>query len=276
MEVHNDTYCVYVHINKINDKKYIGQTVRGDNPKLRWKNGTGYQEQRLFWRAIQKYGWNNFEHEVVASNLTKEEADNFEILLIKKLNTTNPLFGYNVACGGGGTLGRHPTEEQINKQKETMKKYYSDPDFIQKMRDVAQKRPIYQFTIDGIFVDLYESSMDAERKTGLDSGAISKCACGKAYCAGDYIFVFQEDIDNIMDRVEKYNNRRIQRKESIVRLTLDGNYIDTWKNAYTAERELGISYKNINSVCRHIRNKAGGFKWMYLSDYIQSYKTCVE
>ena len=271
MEIHNDTYCVYVHINKTNGKKYVGQTIYGNNPNRRWKNGDGYKVQPHFWRVIQKYGWDNFEHEIIASNLTKEEANNFEILLIEKLNSTNPQLGYNANLGGGGNLGFHPTEEQINKQRETMRKYYNDEKYIQNMRNVACKRSVYQFTLSGVFVEKYESSMDAERKTGFDSGAISKCALGKAYFVGDYIFTFEEDINNILNRVEQYNNRKIQRKEEVVRLTLDGDYVDKWKNAYTAERHLGISYKNINAVCRHVRNKAGGFKWMYLSDYIKLY-----
>ncbi len=270
MEIYNDTFCVYIHINKINGKKYIGQTIYSDHPNRRWRNGSGYKVQEYFWRAIQKYGWDNFDHEIVASNLTKEEADNFEILLIQKFNTTDPQCGYNITLGGGGMLGWHPTDQQINKQKDTMRKYYDYIKYIQRMRDVAPKRAVYQFTLSGLFIEKYESSMEAERQTGLNSGAISKCAFGKAYFVGDYIFVFEEDVDNIMDRIKKYNNRRIQRKEQVVRLTLDGNYIDTWENAYTAEKQLGISYKNINAVCRHVRNKTGGFKWMYLSEYTQS------
>ena len=58
------------------------------------KDGSGYLIKKndkycqpAFASAILKYGWNNFEHEIVANNLTKEEADDFEKLLIKKLNT---------------------------------------------------------------------------------------------------------------------------------------------------------------------------------------------
>lgn len=84
MEIYNGTYCVYIHTNIVNGKKYVGQTVFGDNPNSRWRNGTGYARSIHFYNAIQKYGWDNFEHEIVASKLTKEEACSFECLLIKK------------------------------------------------------------------------------------------------------------------------------------------------------------------------------------------------
>ena len=86
MEIYNDTYCVYIHTNKINGKRYVGQTINGNNINKRWSNGLGYKTCTAFYRAIQKYGWDSFEHEIVASNLTKEEANNFEIILINKLN----------------------------------------------------------------------------------------------------------------------------------------------------------------------------------------------
>ena len=38
-----------------------------------------------FWNAIEKYGWDNFDHEIIASNLTLKEANQFETLLITKL-----------------------------------------------------------------------------------------------------------------------------------------------------------------------------------------------
>ena len=100
MEIYNDNFCVYAHINKINGKKYVGQTCQ--NPRERWDNGRGYKRCTYFYNAIQKYGWENFEHEIIASNLTKEEADNFEKLLIDKLNLLDSALGYNLREGGSG------------------------------------------------------------------------------------------------------------------------------------------------------------------------------
>ena len=72
LEIYNGTYCVYCHINKVNGKKYIGITKTDVNK--RWHNGAGYKGQPKFYRAIQKYRWSGFDHEIIASNLTESEA----------------------------------------------------------------------------------------------------------------------------------------------------------------------------------------------------------
>lgn len=107
MQIHNGTYCVYIHTFP-NGKVYVG--ITGDPPHRRWKSdGYGYHSQRLIYNAIKKYGWDNIEHEIVASNLTKEEACNFEMLLIRAFNSTDHRFGYNID-NGGFTNGKHSSE----------------------------------------------------------------------------------------------------------------------------------------------------------------------
>lgn len=90
-------YKVYYHKNKINNKYYIGITKQ--NVNKRWgKNGKNYYTQ-YFGYAIQKYGWDNFEHGILFDNLTETEAKNKEIELIKKYNSLHPN-GYNLTVGG--------------------------------------------------------------------------------------------------------------------------------------------------------------------------------
>ena len=115
-------YCVYMHTNKLNNKKYIGITCRP--VEARWNSGKGYKLNRHFWSAIQKYGWDNFIHEILASNLSKEEAQKLEVELISVYNTTDENFGYNVSIGGEGGA-RYSTEtEKIAARKITEKKRY--------------------------------------------------------------------------------------------------------------------------------------------------------
>lgn len=61
-------------------------------------------------------------------------------------------------------------------------------------------------------------------------------------------------------------------KKQIVQLTLDNEYIQTFSSIAEANRYLGKSPKasNIGQVCRGNRNWAYGFKWKYLTDYLDS------
>lgn len=98
IEIYNGEYKVYIHINQINNKMYIGITKQ--KVQNRWKNGIAYKGSILFYSAIKKYGWNNFEHIVFADHLTKHEAMNMEKILIEKFQTQNKKYGYNITGGG--------------------------------------------------------------------------------------------------------------------------------------------------------------------------------
>lgn len=106
-----DNYCIYIHINKINNKTYIGQTSQ--NPASRWREGEGYIGCPKFYAAIQKYGWDNFEHIILKENLTSEEADYWECFYIKKYNSQDN--GYNLTSGG--KINKHYSQETIQKMK---------------------------------------------------------------------------------------------------------------------------------------------------------------
>lgn len=124
----DEKYCVYCHRNKINGKRYIGQTMYQDKPELRFgSNGNGYKSHILFYRAIQKYGWDAFDHYIIQDNLTKEEADELEILNIAVYNTTDNRFGYNIAIGGQGGSHRHNC--WVHKDDEVLKVFPEEIDY---------------------------------------------------------------------------------------------------------------------------------------------------
>ena len=113
-------WTVYKHTNKINGKSYIGITSR--KPEDRWgTNGYKYQSQKskylCFSKAIQKYGWDNFTHEILFTGLTKEDACKKEKELISFYNSKAP-FGYNLTDGGEGTSGYEVSEEFKQRRSE--------------------------------------------------------------------------------------------------------------------------------------------------------------
>ena len=82
--IEDKKWSVYKHTSP-SEKAYIG--IASKKSSVRWeKNGIRYKKQP-FWRAIQKYGWNNIQHEILYENLTENEAKEKEKELIKKLKT---------------------------------------------------------------------------------------------------------------------------------------------------------------------------------------------
>lgn len=107
-------FYIYKHTNKINNKVYIGQTCQ--KPEYRWgSQGQNYHSSH-FKNAIQKYGWDNFAHEILYSNLSLEEANKIEELLIKQYNSTNPFYGYNSDKGG---INKTPNNETRKLQSQS-------------------------------------------------------------------------------------------------------------------------------------------------------------
>lgn len=101
------TYIVYKHTNKISQKCYIGITGQ-EKYKKRWQNGLGYLHQTKFYNAIKKYGWDNFTHEILFSDLSLEEACQLEKELIIKYDSISN--GYNLNEGGELITYEHSAE----------------------------------------------------------------------------------------------------------------------------------------------------------------------
>lgn len=111
---------VYKHTCLPNGKVYIGITSTSLE-KRAGVNGKNYKKNTLFFRAIQKYGWDAFSHEILYDNLTREEAAQKEIELIAEYDSTNPSKGYNISVGGeGGNRGVRLSDEA---RAELSKKY---------------------------------------------------------------------------------------------------------------------------------------------------------
>lgn len=193
-------YSVYMHTTP-SGKRYIGITSK--NPRERWAHG--YRTNLHFCNAIKRYGWQNITHEVLFRGLSKEEAEEKEICLIKLYDTTNPEKGYNIASGGHSNRGYHHSEETKNKIRERLKgvkhtterrknqslarkKVWTRPQYRDQMSrshigklmgiNSPSSRRINQYDMNGALLETFDSIMDAERALGIDHRMISDC-CNK-------------------------------------------------------------------------------------------------
>ena len=89
---------IYMHVNKLNSKCYIGITVQ--RAKQRWTSGIAYKNNRRFGSALKKHGWNNFDSYILAFGDNRESLNAAEILAIAAAGGHKSDHTYNLSPGG--------------------------------------------------------------------------------------------------------------------------------------------------------------------------------
>lgn len=112
-------FILYKHTSP-DGKSYIGITTQRLE-KRSGNDGCKYRGNEIFWQDIQKFGWENFSHEILWPELNEETARHLEKVFIKHYQTNNPEFGYNGSIGGENPsmLNRHHTNETCQHMSET-------------------------------------------------------------------------------------------------------------------------------------------------------------
>ena len=113
---------VYLITNRVNGKKYIGQTSQ--LLMKRWsrhKKPFSHRRNSYLYNAICKYGAGSFSVEPLVIVGSKSEMDYYERELIKVLDLRNPEKGYNLTDGGGGMLGFKLSDDTKKRMSEHVK-----------------------------------------------------------------------------------------------------------------------------------------------------------
>ena len=101
---------IYKTVNLVNGKIYIGQDSNNNSEYL----GSGL----LLNRAIEKYGIENFEKNILEQCNTRDELNEREKYWIKKLGSLDREIGYNISTGGSGgdNFTNNPNKEEIREK----------------------------------------------------------------------------------------------------------------------------------------------------------------
>lgn len=237
-------YIVYCHVFPTGKtlkecKKYFGITCQGY--KNRWgKGGSGYKGQ-LVYNAIEKYGWYNTKHYILFKNLTKEEAEQKEIELIAKYNTTDRRYGYNVAKGGQGGL-------------------------------VGANNPGSIKVVCVNTGEVFDTINDAAIKYNLCDRCISACCKGTRNTTGNHPDTGERMVWQYYDEwlVEpKEYNKSIKRKKSDERCVICVETGVIYDSVTEAANSVGLHRTTVGDVCRGKNNTAGGYRWAYYNEYIK-------
>lgn len=232
----NEKYVVYKHTLREDGRVYIGQSLSFEQ---RWgKDGSGYRGCPLFWDNIQHYGWDAFDHEIVFDDLSKEEADIIERVLIRRYDSTNIKKGFNLSVGNGicGSSNKnYRTTGTCNNRFD---------------------RRVVQYSIEGKKIRTYVSAEEAANKTKIFVHSIINCCThNHAFTAGGFRWAFEGEQPQLL------NWKRAPKK--VQQYTPTGKLVANYNTITEAAKDTGINTASISLACRGKRQDAGGFIWRY-------------
>lgn len=265
----SEKYCVYCHINKTNGKKYIGITKQ--KPERRWRNGKGYKSQ-IFSKAIEKYGWDNFEHTILEDNIPENLIEYKEQYYIQLYNTVVPS-GYNSTTGGEHFEANDELKRRFSESRKGILPKNLDILHTQEVRDKISKalkcrQNIY--TSKEVICDniVYSSLVEFCRLNNLRYTTVSAWMERKQLPYEYYIKQLQyvnEDFSIYsIQRGAKIGKNHPSAK-SVICIETKQVY-DTITDASNATE---ISKMSIINCCKGKRKTGGGFHWKYYEEYLK-------
>lgn len=225
-------YTVYQHKNKLNGKMYFGITSK--NPIERWgSNGANYKSTPHFYSAIQKYGWDNFEHNILRENLTKEEACSIEKEFISRYKTQDRRFGYNVLEGGQASVLHKEVREKMSVSMLGNKNGFGHPCSEEKKKKISDVQK--------------GKKLSDEHKSKLSEAAKKR----HVPCSEDKKKVLSQNYPN---------KRKIYCVETNT----------VYSSVQECARQLNLYATNISKVCNGIHHTTGGYHLKYYDDVINA------
>jgi group I intron endonuclease len=207
---------IYLIINKVNGKKYIGQTARSFQERM--KEHISHSTQ-LIDRKIREYGIDSFECKVIDQANSIEELNQKEINWINKENSLMPN-GYNLCIGGDNTLGynhrleskKKMSQAQIKRNMKGQKNPYYGKKHSKETREKMKKawenrEPNTQALVPTwtsnkkrvVNIDtqeVFESVKEAAQKYSLKATHISRVCRGKRKSTGGFKWMYLDDCND--------------------------------------------------------------------------------
>ena len=229
------TWLIYKHTNKINGKVYIGQTKQAISN--RWKNGLGYTDRdSVFAKAIRKYKWSSFKHEIIEKDIESQEVANeremYWIRFFKSYVGFENSNGYNMTLGGDS--GEHLGYPVYQIDKKTLN-----------------------------IINEFPSTAEASRQFGKgesNASQIRDCCIGKKPSAKGYYWCY----------VKQYTtNWKPKENELISPVYQIDEELEVIRLFDSITEAIGEGYSGgtIVQCCKRKCAKANGYYWCYKNDY---------
>ena len=234
---------IYKATNKINNKVYIGQTIRTLEERIYYHYYRAANQPEIththFINAIRKYGQEAFQWEIIDSAENKDELDNKEKYWIQYYDSIHN--GYNIQAGG-------------NEQSTA------------KFLIACGAKPFYAYRVNGEFLGEFLSCRAFSRQFNVADTHISDVLNKKynSYCG--FIVIYKEEF------TEELLEQRLKKAKQSFRPFIAQNLktqeiFGPFTSMKECREQLKLKSNHIGEVLKGIRKSQEGYTF-YFTDII--------
>lgn len=264
--MNNHYNCIYMYINKLNDKKYVGQAK---NFNIRHRQHIKKSANKTpIDRAFNKYGEENFEIIILKENLYSQCLLNlYECYYIEKYNCLSKE-NYNISNGGhngNNFAGKTEDEMEIIKHKMSESHKGENHPFYNKHLSEETKQKISE-SRKGKFIGK-NNCMYGKQHTDEAKNKISEKAKERLKNKENNPMYNKHHTEESKNKMKENHydcrGKNNPRARKVMQYDKNGKLIKIWNCIKDASDILHISRQSISNCCRERNKTAGGFIWEY-------------
>lgn len=239
------TIGIYSIRNIINNKRYIGKSVNIERRLITHKsllnkpNRNPKQVNRHLYHAVQKYGWNNFETEILQTfdSVDEKLIGESELMWMISFNSIDPDFGYNIRLDTSTGMIVSDETRELSRQNALGEKnpnygnFWSQDD---KSRMSGIKKKHHE---SGVYGNEWRKKLGKKSKQFWSENPDVKLQMAK----------------NVSAKKQKYD---------FIQMNNDGSIVRVWSSVdEIIKRNPSWKWQQIYSVCNGHKKRIYGFKW---------------
>jgi len=264
--------AIYIIINNVNNKIYIGSTV---NVSLRKSGHFNKLKRNTHPNSHLQNSYNKYGEQAFNTYLLENVNDENELLSreqswLDELQPFDRSIGYNIAPIAGTTLGTKHSEE--SKAKRRINSLGENNHFYGKKHNQAtikrisdnKSKSICQFDLSGNFMMEWSSVSEIEMVLGYSRHAIYHCCNHRVQKHEGYIWIYREEVEHENFDIHNYLPKPyFNNNKTILQYDLDGNIINEWNSISSVARELNLNRQRIIMCCKGKIETYKNFIWKY-------------
>lgn len=254
--------CIYLWTNKVNNKKYVGQT---QNMGMRFKKYKQGDFNPYMKKAINKYGLNNFEITILEQNIDLNLLDEKEQYWMDYYKSYNKDYGYNLCRQASSTREVVRSEETRNKMSKAAIERFSLSGGTWKGRKHSEETKKEMSKIASQLHSNYPEKWENRRKFSEKEKEDTSNFFKEYWNTHEHSFKGKKHTDITKQKMSELakGQPRNRRKRKVSCYSMEDKYICTYDSISQAAQTIGHpnGVSSISSCIKGRKKSMYGYKW---------------